>query len=452
MNKLFYTNYEQKFDNIRKLEKKPFDYRDLIVHFENPNSLAEFNNIIGCNITKSDTELYYNGLNKSINKLFINSDRFENYIPKTVSSFEKYNNMPEYISSDMSGYHKIIVHFNNKLSLDKFLSLINQSITEDTKYIWYPKQKLISRLDYIYDSDIQQQFPIYIISKGRWDTSYTARNLNWMGIENYYIIVEEQEYNNYRKRLGEEHLLILDKKYQQEYETCDPEGDLAGLPVGSGAARNFGWEHSIKNGYKYHWMMDDNIYGFYRLNKNKAYRVKSGAFFRVMEDYVLRYDNIAMAGPQYTKFIPYKDLRKPLEWNTRLYSCNLIRNDIPFRWRCRYNEDTDLSLRILKAGYATVQFVPFLQDKATTQTVKGGNTSEIYQVGTGIKSRALARLHPDVTEVVYKYNREHHYVDYSRFINNNPKLKNNIKYSEDTEYGMKLVYTGDKENINVRKW
>ena len=451
MNKLFNTNYEKSFENIRVVKKQPFDYRDLIVHFETPNDLQKFNSIIGCTITKAVHELFYDGTKKSKNSLFIQPNKDINYTPKTITKFEQYTNMPEYISSDLTGYHQIIVHFNCEDALSKFLSLIGQKITKDTKFIWYPKQDLISRLDYVYESDVQQQFPIYIISKVRWDTSYTARNLNWMGIKNYYIIVEEQEYDNYVKALGSEHILILDKKFQEEYDTCDPEGDKMGLPVGSGAARNFGWEHSIKNGYTHHWMMDDNIFGFYRLNKNRAYRVKSGAFFRAMEDFVLRYDNIAMSGPQYTKFIPYKSLRQPLEWNTRLYSCNLIRNDVPFRWRCRYNEDTDLSLRMLKAGYSTVQFVPFLQDKATTQTVKGGNTSEIYQIGTGVKSRALARLHPDVTEVVFKYNREHHYVNYTPFINNQPKIKSDIIYPDDLEYGMKLVYTGSKENKNVRK-
>ena len=450
-NKLFISEHQQSFDDIRVLKKQPFDYRDLIVHFNTPNDLKEFNKVIGCNISKTVSDLFYSGKIKAKNGLFNQDITDIEYIPTTVSKFENYNNMPEYISSDLSGYHQVVVHFNSEDSLNSFLDLIHQKITKDTKYIWYPKQDLISRLDYIYKSDTQQQFPIYIISKGRWDTSYTARNLDWMGIKNYYIIVEEQEYDNYVKALGKEHILILDKKFQLEYDTCDPEGDEMGLPVGSGAARNFGWEHSIKNGYTHHWMMDDNIFGFYRLNKNKAYRVQSGAFFRAMEDFVLRYDNIAMAGPQYTKFVPYKELRNPLEWNTRLYSCNFIRNDVPFRWRCRYNEDTDLSLRMLKSGFSTVQFVPFLQDKATTQTVKGGNTSEIYHIGTGVKSRALARLHPDVTEVVFKYNREHHYVNYRKFIHNDPKLKTKIIYPDDTEYGMKLVYTGDKENINTKK-
>src|SRR5207245_2694711 len=91
------------------------------------------------------------------------------------------------------------------------------------------------------------------------------------------------------------------------------------------------------------------------------------------------------------------------EMNTRVYSCNLIRNDIPYRWRGRYNEDTDLSLRILKDGFCTVQFWAFLQNKLGTQRLAGGNTAEFYEVeGTGPKSDMLQRMHPDVTRLVVR--------------------------------------------------
>lgn len=449
MTKLFETKIDpnREFNNIRDVKKQSDDYRELIVHFKNPKDMSEFQDKTGLVFTIKDTDIWYTG--KTAKKSLFGVTKSDTYTPLTNKYWSDYLGMPEYISSDLNGYHHITVHFRNSELFSEFLTKIDQTVTDITKFIWYPKMDWVPRLDYVWESDVQQQFPIYIISKGRWETSYTVKNLNWMGITNYYVIVEEQEYNNYVNSLGPEHILILDKSFQENYDTCDPEGDEMGLPVGSGAARNFGWEHSIKNGYKYHWMMDDNIFAFYRLNNNLAYRVKSGAFFKAMEDFVLRYDNIAMAGPQYTKFIPYKSYRKPLEWNTRLYSCNFIRNDVPFRWRCRYNEDTDLSLRMLKAGYSTVQFVPFLQDKATTQTVKGGNTSEIYHVGTGVKSRALARLHPDVTEVVYKYHRVHHQVNYTKFINNNPKLRDDaiIPNEGENEYGLNLIYTGDKKNF-----
>lgn len=433
---------------VRDVKQPKIAYRDLVVHFAEFSDMKKFQDVLGVTFDNTDTELWYSANLKKQKKLFSVTPVQLTKVAIPHEIYPDYRGMPEYISNDKFGFHQIIIHFEDKSALEAFLSALDIKITDKTKYIWYPPQTRANQLEYVYKSDIQNQFPIYVISKGRWQTPYTVKNLKWMGITNYYVIVEEQEYENYKASIGPEHLLILDKEYQKNYETVDPEGDAMGLPVGSGAARNFGWEHSIKLGYTHHWMVDDNIFGFYRLNNNKVYRVQAGAFFRAMEDFVLRYDNIAMAGPQYCMFIPYKSKRHPLEWNTRCYSCNLIRNDIPFRWRCRYNEDTDLSLRILKAGYSTVLFVGFLQDKAVTQSVKGGNTNTIYQVGTGVKSKALARLHPDVTEVVYKYGRIHHYVNYNSFKLNNPKLKENvvIPAEGENEYNMTLVYTGDTKN------
>ena len=123
-----------------------------------------------------------------------------------------------------------------------------------------------------------------------------------------------------------------------------------------------------------------------------------------------------MSGPDYFMFQNRKAPGPPLTFNTRIYSCNLIRNDAPYRWRGRYNEDTDLSLRMLKDGWCTVQFNAFLQYKMPTQTMAGGNTAEFYaQEGTKPKSEMLVRLHPDVTRLVWRYGRHHHYVDYQQF-------------------------------------
>lgn len=68
----------------------------------------------------------------------------------------------------------------------------------------------------------------------------------------------------------------------------------------------------------------------------------------------------------------------PYVANTKLYSCNLIRTDLPMRWRGRYNEDVILAIDILKAGWCTCQFNAFLQQKMVTQALPGGNTTELY--------------------------------------------------------------------------
>jgi hypothetical protein len=281
------------------------------------------------------------------------------------------------------------------------------------------------------------QFPIYIPSKGRHESRLTARAFDVMGVP-YRMIVEEQEYAAYAAVIDPARLLILDPQYQRDYDPGDDLGDSK--PKGSGAARNFGWDHSISEGHERHWMVDDNIKAFYRLNRNLKVPVSDGAIFRAMEDFTCRYTNVAMAGPNYFMFASRKSAMPPFVPNTRIYSCNLIKNDVPFRWRCRYNEDTDLSLRMLKAGYCTVLFNAFLQEKSQTLTMKGGNTDTVYKDGTLPKSRMIAALHPDVARVAWRFKRWHHYVDYSPFKSNklirHPDL---VIPDQVDDYGMKLV-------------
>lgn len=281
------------------------------------------------------------------------------------------------------------------------------------------------------------KYPLYIPSKGRWKSRLTSKALERMKVP-YYIVVEEQEYEQYASVIDKSKILILDKRYQEEYDTFDDLGDSKSK--GPGPARNFIWDHAIQSGAVWHWVMDDNIRGFWRQDRNMQIRVKDGTIFRCMEDFCERYENVAMAGPNYKMFYPRRFKRPPFCLNTRIYSCNLIRNDVPFRWRGRYNEDTDLSLRMLKAGWCTVLFYAFLQEKVTTQLLKGGNTDAFYaKEGTLEKSLMQVRMHPDVTRLVWRYGRWHHHVDYRSFKNNRLIKKKGLKIPQGiNNYGMKL--------------
>lgn len=254
------------------------------------------------------------------------------------------------------------------------------------------------------------------------------------------LVIEDQEYDAYHAVTKDNpyvNLILLDKQYQHDYDAYDKHG--MSRSKGSGPARNFIWDHSIAQGFEYHWIMDDNIRSFQRWNKNLMIKVKEPTFFRVMEDFVKRYENVAMAGPQYVMFAMRKDKRPPFIHNTRIYSCNFIRNDVPFRWRGRYNEDTDLSLRMLKAGWCTILFNAFLQQKVGTQRLKGGNTDELYAKGTYEKSKMITAMHPDCCRMVKKWNRWHHYVDYDRFKRLKLIKKDGIKIKKGVDnYGLKL--------------
>lgn len=211
------------------------------------------------------------------------------------------------------------------------------------------------------------------------------------------------------------------------------------LGLGSIPVRNYIWELMALRGVKRYWLLDDNIEAFNRLNRNKKPEVYTGAMFRAAEDFVDRYENVPLAGFNYYSFCKSTEPLPPYYLNTRVYSCSLIETAAPFRWRGRYNEDTDLSLRILKAGYCTILFNAFLAGKVTTMRMKGGNTDELYaDDGRKMMAESLVEQHPDVAKVVWKFGRWHHQVNYKPF-KKNKLIKKDIVINEGVNnYGMVL--------------
>ena len=346
--------------------------------------------------------------------------------PKITATF-KFRNEEDYL------------HFKNVVAKSLYNSekVFDGSQKVDAKQAWYPLKKKQSNYYYTCSENLQPRFPVYIVSKGRWKRNPTATTLKTLGVP-FYMIVEEEEYLNYLPLADEEKLLILPKEYKKDYDTFWKDGDKR---TGAGCARNFAWQHSIDNGFDWHWVLDDNIESFERFNNNMKVKCCSGFPFYICEDFTLRYENIGQSGFNYANFCHSHELRPPFLVNSRIYSCILINNKIPFRWRGRYNEDTDLSLRIMKHGLCTIQFNAFLQGKMSTTKMKGGNTKEFYdKEGTYNKSKMLEEMHPDVAKVVWRFNRWHHHVDYKEFkrdlyIKRKPSIEFTNKINN---FGMKL--------------
>lgn len=274
---------------------------------------------------------------------------------------------------------------------------------------------------------MKNKYPIYIISKGRWDSRLTSKALDEMK-QHYRIVVEPKEYDMYAQHIKADKIICLPDNFSEQNQ-------------GSIPARNFVWEHSINEGYERHWILDDNIEQFNRLNRNLQVKVLTGSIFTAAEDFVDRYENVALAGFQYDYFAKAKTILPAFYLNTRIYSCILIKNDLPYRWRGKYNEDTDLSLRALKDGWCTVLFYAFIQQKAQTMTMKGGNTDTIYNKGDNRLefAESLVKQHPDVARVTWKFNRWHHQVNYKPFKKNKLIRKQNIEIKDQVnEYGMYL--------------
>ena len=260
---------------------------------------------------------------------------------------------------------------------------------------------------------ITPKYPIYIISKGRAESRLTSKALEKMDVP-YRIVIEPQESAEYAAVIDPKKILVL---------------PFSNLGQGSIPARNWVWEHSIAEGHSRHWILDDNISAFYRCFNSQRIKVNDETPFRECEQYTDKYENVALSGMQYTGFALHGGMMgKPIPFilNTRVYSCILIQNGISFRWRGRYNEDTDLSLQVLKAGYCTILFYAFVCAKQATLTMKGGNTDELYVKtdtfdGRLEMAKSLYCQHPDVVKITRKWDRWQHQVNYRPFKSN--KLK-----------------------------
>lgn len=249
------------------------------------------------------------------------------------------------------------------------------------------------------------KYPIYIVSKGRYETPLTAKIFLKEKIP-FKIVVEPFEYEKYCNAVGSENVLVL---------------PFENLGLGSYPARNFCWEHSIQNGYARHWVFDDNIRAFSRLNKGLRKQTSALLSIITLETLTDRYENVAISAFNYRYFVN-RETKNPFSINTHCYSGMLIRNDIPFRWRLKYNEDVDLCLQVLDSGLCTILLNAFLIDKtSTTVKMKGGNQEELYKNNSFdkkvLKAKSLEKIweHKDYVKTVIRFNRPHHFVDWKKY-------------------------------------
>ena len=147
----------------------------------------------------------------------------------------------------------------------------------------------------------------------------------------------------------------------------------------------------------------------------------------------------------------------PFYLNSRVYSCTLVLNRLPHRWRGRYNEDTDLCLQVLADGWCTVLVNAFLTQKARTMTIKGGNTAALYQGDGRLKmARSLERLWPGVVKTSRRFQRPQHVVyDAWRRFDTPLRLKPGVDLAQlppVDDYGLRLAQVAEIKSESLRRW
>jgi len=268
------------------------------------------------------------------------------------------------------------------------------------------------------EEEVKHKYPIYVLSKGRYyrNKKYQApKTIQYLEQikADYFIVIEEEEYEDYNKSIASNRILVLPKTYEL---------NGSGVP-----ARNFIHHTNIKNNTKAYWILDDNISRYYFTNFQKRYKVNSQLAFRYVEDIFDKFDNVYLAGHQYKFAVIAKSPNGAIQKNGRIFSSILIKTNIPVVndnndiWRGKYNEDTDLSLRILKLGLPTILVNVMSSDKEQTGTSKGGN-HKIYEEdanASGVaKTTALLEEHKDCIKITTISNRVHHKIKTELFDDN----------------------------------
>lgn len=358
---------------------------------------------------------------------------------------EDYFDLPEFKWSESLKERFVFnVNINNQTEKDALLSAFNQKDTVRPYFHYELDEHPLKDYEYEFTHKVEPKYPIYVITKGRWEKTLTIDTLEDMGVD-FRICVEPDEYHNYISNPK------VDKKKVIKLPENFSERGQGGIPV-----RNWVWQDSIDRGFTKHWIIDDNIDGFYRWNENVQKRIRDGVFFRIMEDFSDRYKNLGLTSCQYASFIPAIDVsREGFIVNTRTYSCILINNELldnclGERWRGTYNEDTDLTLRVLSTNdLCTVNFNSLLSGKQSTGSMKGGNTTTIYEFGKDNKWSGLQKKFDELkqnwgdivtfTNKRHKDGRPHHHIAYTKYFTQPLILKDGIsKEPKINNYNMKL--------------
>ena len=393
------------------------------------------------------------GYNKFIDT-YLTWKEVKNYAKPEPLDDSEWIGMPEFEWSKWMDERAVFdVKLNNEEEREVFFKAFDRKPTI-LNYIHYEMDEHpLKDVEYEFSEPISPKYPIYVITKGRWEKTLTIDTLESMNVD-FRICVEPSEYDNYsaNPNIDTNKLIKLPENFSERKQ--------GGIPV-----RNFVWQHSIDRGFDKHWIIDDNIKGFFRWNQNVQKEVKDGVFFRIMEDFSDRYENVGLTSCQYASFVPSIDRgRSAYIRNTRTYSCILINTKLldvrlEERWRGRYNEDTDLTLRVLSTGdLCTINFNSLLSGKQTTGSMKGGNTDTIYELGkdnTNDKWSGLQKKFDELKEnwgdiVTFTNNRHkdgrpHHHIAYTKIFQQPLKLKEGIEIKPGVNnYNMTLVNKTNK--------
>lgn len=273
---------------------------------------------------------------------------------------------------------------------------------------------------------------IYVPSYQRAGTADTPKMFASWRVENYYLLIDPDQYVTYKKHYQLKHLIIRDIGFR-EPEMLQTHSALRNPMNMAGHAPlcNFTLALSRSLGESHFTFADDDIrklvmkarkpftpaepydranyYYSTRLDDSVGFNFQR--FWHGLERIIKSMRNPGFVGPEMYGSV----FNQPICFRagTRVYSFYLTSNATQIAHAGIQNNDVITSIELSRRGMVNLLFEGIFYDSAPTQG--GGGQSDMYQVmGTFHKGTILAIAQPAVSRITYRYSRIHHQCDFSR--------------------------------------
>jgi hypothetical protein len=126
----------------------------------------------------------------------LNLTGFDPYEWQTGGVTPGWEGMPEFEQADLlKGTKPCTVYFATNEARRDFAELVGEAFTDKTGHIWYPRAVQPPKLIEVpVARPTNPRYPVYIVSKGRWETRLTSKALESLGVP-YRIVIEPQVVN-----------------------------------------------------------------------------------------------------------------------------------------------------------------------------------------------------------------------------------------------------------------
>ena len=401
--------------------------------------MPEDSNLLKEHIYEVEDKKIGKSLNNN-NEFFIPNDnlvdRFTRY-----TIFHSFDKVKKFSQDEIKESNKNLIN-RNKLGVKQALNdgyvelpIFLNDIHGKSKELkaWVPKDFEPSWSKEFFDRH-NMDYNIYIPSYHRADDCSTAEMLKRFHLDNWYLMIDPEEYRTYKKYYSNKHIILRDVHFK------DP--DMIDLCTSIKRPNDMSGTASVYNNIlsfsrsigedKFFTMDDDfigmalktykgpglwkNEYGyrkedFYRCsNIQERYGFNFKEYLHLIEDFSQKIRNHGFVGLEKFGLV----FALPPEWKmgTRVYSfyltdCKTQRNHVG-----AMNNDVITSIEQSKHGFPPCLLEIIGYNSKQTQS-GGGLTDQYKLLGTLEKGKILVKNEPNYPRINYNYSRVHHYDNYN---------------------------------------